>query len=195
MSIQGLAVLPAWTNITGRYALEPTIHQGFPVYRRITYLAPARSGSAADGGGAGNFTGGASPQPSDGATASEGLLLFYSEGNWVVAPGLRLVMDTSESERARLVAFSSAAYPHQVARADWQEVGLSDFDGSVAWRQSAGFAISCAVGALCERGLILPRDGAGSAWFEGVGGAESGGSSGTSQLHLSYMSVPYITGT
>ena len=115
VEIQGLAVLPAWTNITGRYALEPTIHQGLPVYRRITYLPPARSGGAAAGaGGAVNFTGGTSPQPPDVATDPEDLLLFYSEGNWVVAPGLRLVMDTAEKARARLVAFSSAAYPHQL---------------------------------------------------------------------------------
>ena len=34
--------------------------------------------------------------------------------------------------------------------------------------------VSCVVGALCKSGLLLPRDGAGATWFDGVGGASSG---------------------
>jgi hypothetical protein len=48
------------------------------------------------------------------------LLLFYMAGSWVVAPDLKFVMDTSDGNRARLFAFSDAAFPHQVAAAAWQ---------------------------------------------------------------------------
>ena len=98
----------------------------------------------------------------------EDLLLFYAQGNWVVAPGLNLVMDIADSARARLIAFSSATYPHKVAASDWQEVGLSDLDGGMTWRQSPGLSITCAVGALCENGLILPRAGAALQWIDGA---------------------------
>ena len=47
VDIEGRAVLPGVTNVTGRYVLEPVIHQGFPVYRRVLYYPPARSASAA----------------------------------------------------------------------------------------------------------------------------------------------------
>jgi len=94
----------------GRYALEHSLHNGRPVYRRISYFPPT----------AGSNVNGSVPPPPGGGEG--GLLLFLSDGNWVVAPERMLVMDTTDFRRARLMAFSDAAFPHQVGAAQWREV-------------------------------------------------------------------------
>ena len=166
IEIRGVAALESWTNVTGRYLLQDFIRNRRPVYRRTSYFPPkalTESTQASDPGqDSSASTLNATYPPSAGSSAAD-MWLFSSEGNWVVAPEFALVMDTADSRRARLFAFSDAVYPHQVAASAWQELGLYDpsegterEEAALKWQESGGIQVVCSGFAECGQGLILP---------------------------------------
>jgi hypothetical protein len=167
LEIRGRAALPEWTNVTGRYELQERIHNARPVYRRVMYYPPVPSAAAAV-----NLS---APSPGADENAESEMLLFSSSGGmWVVAPQLKLVLEASDPSRARIWSASAAAYPHLIRSGDWRELGLRDFQGNLAWRETASLAVTCTVAAQCHEGFILPLSGT----REGDGGESGGGGGG-----------------